>query len=94
MSVVLDNNKIGAVGEYVKENTKDGSVITISSPIFTIYAFEELRKVLEKSGKFKFYLMSLLLLSVLLPMIKRSKNLSFKCINEKEMCLSLIWRLD
>lgn len=54
MSVVLDNNKIGAVGEYVKENTKDGSVITISSPIFTVYAFEELRKVLEKSGKFKF----------------------------------------
>lgn len=54
MSCVLDNNKIGAVGEYVKENTKDGSVITISSPIFTIYAFEELRKVLEKSGKFKF----------------------------------------
>ncbi|MBV3415700.1 hypothetical protein KSW27_00125 [Holdemanella biformis] len=48
MSVVLDNNKIGAVGEYVKENTKEGSVITISSPIFTIYAFEELRKVLEK----------------------------------------------
>lgn len=54
MSCVLDNNKIGAVGEYVKKNTKDGSVITISSPIFTIYAFEELRKVLEKSGKFKF----------------------------------------
>ena len=54
MSCVLDNNKIGAVGEYVKENTKDGSVITISSPIFTIYAFEELRKVLEKSGKFMF----------------------------------------
>lgn len=48
MSVILDNNKIGAVGEYVKENTKEGSVITISSPIFTIYAFEELRKVLEK----------------------------------------------
>ena len=54
MSCVLDNNKIGAVGEYVKKNTKDGSVITISSPIFTIYAFEELRKVLEKSGKFLF----------------------------------------
>lgn len=48
MSVVLDNNKISAVGEYVKENTKEGSVITISSPIFTIYAFEELRKVLDK----------------------------------------------
>ena len=48
MSVVLDNNKIGAVGEYVKENTKDGSIITISSPIFTIYAFEELRKVIKE----------------------------------------------
>ena len=29
-----------------------------------------------------------------LPMIKRLKNLSFKCIKEKEMCLNLIWRLD
>lgn len=46
MSVVLDNNKIGAVGEYVKENTKDGSVITISSPIFTIYALLVLVKIL------------------------------------------------
>ena len=54
MSVVLDNNKVGAVGEYIKENTSDGANITISSPIFTIYAFEELRKVLEKSGKFRF----------------------------------------
>ena len=45
MPVVLDNNKLGAVGEYIKENTKCGAEITISSPIFTIYAFEELRKV-------------------------------------------------
>ena len=48
MPIVLDNNKIGAIGEYVKENTQEGADITISSPIFTIYAFEELRKVLEK----------------------------------------------
>lgn len=54
MPIVLDNNKIGAVGEYVKENTHEGANITISSPIFTIYAFEELRKVLEKSNKFNF----------------------------------------
>lgn len=54
MSVVLDNNKLGAVGEYIKDNTKCGAEITISSPIFTIYAFEELRKVLEKSDKFRF----------------------------------------
>lgn len=54
MSVVLDNNKIGSVGEYIKENTNEGATITISSPIFTIFAFEELRKVLEKSNKFRF----------------------------------------
>lgn len=54
MSVVLDNNKIGSVGEYIKENTHEGANITISSPIFTIFAFEELREVLEKSDKFRF----------------------------------------
>lgn len=54
MSIVLDNNKIGSVGEYIKENTHEGANITISSPIFTIFAFEELRKVLEKSDKFRF----------------------------------------
>lgn len=54
MTVVLDNNKVGAVGEYIKDSTKEGANITIASPIFTIYAFEELRKVLEKSGKFRF----------------------------------------
>ena len=25
MPVVLDNNKIGAIGEYIKENTKEGA---------------------------------------------------------------------
>lgn len=54
MSIVLDNNKIGSVGEYIKENTHEGADVTISSPIFTIFAFEELRKVLEKSDKFRF----------------------------------------
>lgn len=54
MQIVLDNNKVGATGEYVKENIDDGANLIISSPIFTIYAFEELRKVLEKSGNFKF----------------------------------------
>lgn len=54
MPIALDNNKIGAVGEYIKENTQENASISISSPIFTIYAFEELRKVLEQSGKFRF----------------------------------------
>ena len=54
MSHILDSSKIGAVGEYIKDNTAEGSTISVSSPIFTIFAFQELRKVLEKSGKFKF----------------------------------------
>ena len=54
MPVALDSSRIGAVGEYIKENTRDDAVFSISSPIFTIYAFEELRPILEKSGKFRF----------------------------------------
>lgn len=54
MPIALDSTRIGAVGEYIKENTRDGSFINISSPIFTIYAFEELRPILEKSGRFCF----------------------------------------
>ncbi|MDB7989886.1 hypothetical protein DXC78_03965 [Faecalicoccus pleomorphus] len=54
MSVVLDNSKIDSVGEYIKENTHEGVQITILSPIFTIFAFEELRKVPEKIDKFRF----------------------------------------
>lgn len=54
MPIALDSTKIGAVGEYIKDNTPDNSFISVSSPIFTIYAFEELRPILEKSGKFRF----------------------------------------
>ena len=54
MPIALDSSKIGAVGEYIKDNTPDGSFVSVSSPIFTIYAFEELRPILEKTGKFKF----------------------------------------
>ena len=54
MPVALDSSRIGAVGEYIKENTSNGAVFSISSPIFTIYAFEELRPIVEKSGKFNF----------------------------------------
>ena len=54
MSIVLDNNKVGAVGEYLKENACKDSTISITSPIFTIYAFDELKKILENSEKFNF----------------------------------------
>lgn len=42
MPVALDSSRIGAVGEYIKENTRDDAVFSISSPIFTIYAFVKL----------------------------------------------------
>jgi len=41
MSIVLNSNKRGAVGEYLKENTNKNSLIDISSSFFTIYAYEE-----------------------------------------------------
>lgn len=54
MSIVLDNNKRGSVGEYIKENTSKNSEINISSSLFTIYAYEELKEVLDKSEKIRF----------------------------------------
>lgn len=54
MSQVLNNDKIGAVGEYIKENTEAGADIFISSPIFTIFAFEELRNILTESRRLHF----------------------------------------
>ena len=49
MTIVLDNSKVGSISNYIKENTQRDSEITITSSIFTIFAFEELRKVLEES---------------------------------------------
>ena len=54
MPIALDSTKIGAVGEYIKEHTGKTNSISVASPIFTIYAFDELRKVLENCSKFRF----------------------------------------
>lgn len=54
MTHILDNNEVGSVSNYIKEHTNKGAVISISSPIFTIFAFNELRETLEKTTKFKF----------------------------------------
>lgn len=54
MSIVLNSNKRGAVGEYLKENTNKNSLIDISSSFFTIYAYEELKNILDKSKKVRF----------------------------------------
>ncbi|MCD4827447.1 MAG: DEAD/DEAH box helicase family protein [Acholeplasmataceae bacterium] len=54
MSIVLDTNKHGSVGEYVKDNTLNKANIDIASSIFTIYAYDELKKVLDDSNKLRF----------------------------------------
>ena len=54
MSIVLDTNKHGSVGEYVKDNTLRKANIDIASSIFTIYAYDELKKVLDDTNKFRF----------------------------------------
>jgi len=54
MSIVLDTNKHGSVGEYVKENTMRKANIDVASSIFTIYAYNELKKVLDDTNKFRF----------------------------------------
>jgi len=54
MPIVLDNNKIGSVGEYLKNSIKPNSKLFVSSSIFTVYAFEEMREALSKVDKLSF----------------------------------------
>lgn len=54
MSIVLDNKKRGSVGEFLKENIKKDSTVSIPSSIFTIYAYDELKKVLETTKEVRF----------------------------------------
>jgi SNF2 family DNA or RNA helicase len=54
MSIVLDTNKRGSVGEYIKENTSKKARIDIASSFFTIYAYDELKKTLDETDKVRF----------------------------------------
>ena len=54
MSIVLDTNKRGSVGEYIKENTSRNAKMDISSSFFTIYAYDELKKTLDETDKVRF----------------------------------------
>ncbi|MEG0960243.1 MAG: helicase-related protein [Erysipelotrichaceae bacterium] len=54
MPKVLNNNEVGAVSNYIKKHTGVNADISISSPIFTIYAFQELKDILENGKKLKF----------------------------------------
>ncbi|MGL4383193.1 MAG: hypothetical protein ACRCTA_05710, partial [Bacilli bacterium] len=52
--ILLDNNKIGVVKNYVKINTHTDAVFSFTSPIFTLNAFQELSTTLEKCKQFNF----------------------------------------
>jgi len=44
--VLIDNKKNGKVGDFLKQNIKNNSKLSIISAYFTIYAFEKLKKEL------------------------------------------------
>ena len=46
--MLIDNKKNGKVGDILKQNIKDGSKLSVISGYFTIYAFWELKKELNK----------------------------------------------
>lgn len=54
MPIVLDNNKIGSVGEYIKSHVVKGDRLYISSSVFTLFAFNELKDTLSKLDKMSF----------------------------------------
>ena len=54
MSIVLDSSKIGSVADYIKQNTKKGASIYVSSEVFTIFAYQELMNILNECSSFKF----------------------------------------
>lgn len=50
----IESEKLGAVSEYIKQHTQKGATLSISSPFFTIFAFEELSEVLDGCNKLRF----------------------------------------
>lgn len=51
---MLDNKQCGKVGDELKDNIKKGSKLSVISAYFTIFAYKELRKELNKIDKMRF----------------------------------------
>lgn len=51
---ILDNKQFGKVGDELKQNIHKGSKLSVISAYFTIYAFNELYKELNKIDKMRF----------------------------------------
>ena len=54
MPIQIDTKKRGALAAFIKEKTESGATLYIPSPIFTIFAFNELKDVIKKCKKVKF----------------------------------------
>lgn len=54
MQKILDNKKMGSIGETLKENIRSNAKLSIMSAYFTIYAFNALKKELAKVNQVKF----------------------------------------
>ena len=54
MPIQIDSTKKGAVAKFIKEKVQEGATIYLPSSIFTIYALNELKEVIQKSNKVKF----------------------------------------
>ena len=53
-SGIRDNYRRGTVGDFLKERIEDGSVLSIVSAYFTIYAFEALKEKLSNIDSLRF----------------------------------------
>ena len=54
MQYPLDNLKQGSVSQFLKDNIQKGSELFVVSPMFTIYAFDELKEILRGVKKVRF----------------------------------------
>lgn len=54
MQYPLDNSKQGSVSQFLKDNIQKDSELFIVSPMFTIYAFDELKETLKDVKKVRF----------------------------------------
>ena len=54
MQYPLDNLKQGSVSQFLKDNIQKGSKLLVVSPIFTIYAFDELKEILKSVKSIRF----------------------------------------
>ena len=53
-SSLRDNHRRGTVGEFLIENIKNGSELSIVSAYFTIYAYQKLKPELESVSHLNF----------------------------------------